>query len=122
MVRPWTDIRGQRMAERGIPGTAEMCAHQLLEHAFVEHALVLPAMVVFLLKRRAPLAERALCLGRTTLAWLLYSRQFQCFSNSARQFSRSLVILWVAKTVARRHFACIEREHGMRVIVIKVSE
>ena len=54
LVRPCTVIFGQRMAERGIPGTAEMCAHQLLEHAFVEHALVLPAMVVFLLKRRAP--------------------------------------------------------------------
>ena len=27
------------------------------------------------------------------LTWLLYSKQFQCFSNSERQFSRSLVIL-----------------------------
>ena len=27
------------------------------------------------------------------LAWLLYSRQFQCFSNSDKQFSRSLVML-----------------------------
>ena len=33
--------------------------------------------------------------------WLLYSRQFQCFSNSDKQFSRSLAILSAAQTKFR---------------------
>ena len=37
------------------------------------------------------------------LAWLLYSRQFQCFSNSDKQFSRSLVMLSMRERNAAAH-------------------
>ena len=37
------------------------------------------------------------------LAWLLYSRQFQCFSNSDKQLSRSLVMLSMRERNAAAH-------------------
>ena len=87
-----------------------MFTYQLLEHTLVQYALVLPAMVVFLFtQRRREGIRSASCATRLAdgptsvaaqpaatigvLTWLLYSKQFQCFSNSARQFSRNLVIL-----------------------------
>ena len=64
--------------------------YKLFKHTLVESTFGFSASAIFLKWHYEQLVEDT-CTGDPT--WLFHSRQFQCLSNSARQFSRILVIL-----------------------------
>lgn len=93
-----------------------MRAYHLLEHALVQRLLGFSAQVQFLIIRFAESQrvnidrpERS-TMQKADRTWLLISKQFQCASNSAAQFSRILLILQYNRTTNRCGSSAIEAQ------------